>query len=397
MVQFATVAGGLLVALLGGGFSYFMGRRHWRRRKELKGAQRARAGSLQPGAVELQGQARPATELVTSPLTGRDCVAYEFRVEEKRRRRRREQFDHDGDGHRDMKRETEWETVENEVRAEPFYVADGSGQAMVDAPAADLELERAYSIDSEEATASTTEKVLATVTGGSAGDGEDLPVTDEWLEDMRSANNERRYYERLILPNESVYVYGEAMAPDRVGAAGGGTTGALGAVFGDGDASMIDAASSLLSGGAEEYRRAARGSNRGPQAGRSANVPDEQTQAEMQQRADRIQELQERHQRGELTEAERQELREETSRMQQQATEQVGAAVDAVDDAMGPDRELYANERLVVSRGDAVSEFIVSDRGKGDVVSGYTKGVLKWGAVLVGSAGVGLYLFVTGL
>ncbi len=402
MVEIATVGAGLAVAAVGGGAGYFMGRRHWRRRNELKSAQSAQAGSLRPGAVELQGQARPATDLLTSPLTGRDCLAYEFTVEEKRRQRRRETHDHDGDGYREMKTETEWVTVESESRAEPFYVADGSGQAMVDAPAADLKLERAYSVDSDEATASTTGKVLATVTGGSADDGEDLPVTEEWLDDMRSASRERRYHERLILPNESVYVYGEAMAPTQVGAAGGsGLAGAVGGLFG-GDASVVDVASDLVSDGPEAYRRASRrGRHRseehGPPGGQSLGVPDEDARAEVQATAQRVQELHRRQQNGELTPEERQELQEKTRQMQRQSSEMMGEAMGAVEDAVGPEDDLYANERLVVSGGDAVGEFIVSDRGKGDVVSGYTKGVLKWAGVLVGSVLVGLSLIVMGL
>jgi len=401
MVSVATLGAGLLFVLLGGGVSYFFARRYWRRRSELKGAQRAQAGSLRPGAVELQGQARPATELVTSPLTGRDCLAYEFTVEEKRRQRQREQYDRDGDGHREMKTETKWVEVEHEVRTEPFYVADGSGQAMIDAPAADLELERAYSINSDEATASTTEKVLATVTGGSADDGEDLPITDKWLEDMRSTGNERRYYERLILPNESVYVYGEAMPPNQVGAASGEISSAIGGLFG-GDASALDVASSLLSGGPETLRRTSRRDQqstgaRGSQRGQSGAVVDQRDRAEMEASAERVQELQRRQQQGELTPAEREELQTELQRMQSQAGDVVGGMTDAVEDATGPDRELYANERLVVSEGDGVGEFVVSDHGKGDVVSGFTKEALKWGVGLLLSVGVGGYLMLSGL
>lgn len=260
MVALGQVALGALVALVGGGIGLRFARRNWRIRRTLSNAEGARAGSLDRGAVELAGTARPAAETFMSPLTGQECLAYQYEVEERQRR----------SGEEGTSRTT-WQTVVDDERAAPFYVDDSTGRAMVDAGIAEFRLAEAYTFDSEDATAGAAERVVATLTGRDAEP--DVPIRDDRLEEMRTGHRRRRYTERLILPGESVYVYGEAVPPSEIVAGGDGIGGAVAGVAGlldsgESTSPLLGGALSVLSGGSEQFRRAKR---QGPEDARESH------------------------------------------------------------------------------------------------------------------------------
>ena len=370
MVAIGQVVLGGAIAGVGGGVGLTLARREWQTRTELKNAQTAQTGALGPGVVELAGAARPAEKTFTSPLTGQECLAYDYTVEKRRTRNR----SNEGTSKR-------WVTVTDEQRAAPFYVDDGSGQALVDAPVADLELERAYEVDSDDVPSGAIDQVVATVTGDT---GPDAPVTDERLAEIREGGPRRRYRERLILPGESVYVYGEAMAPRDVGPTGGGVGTAVSSLV-TGDASVVEAATTAFGGGREQYRRAKRGGSR-----QTGATPEQQAQIEsMRESAQQMQDRQ-HEDRSELTPEERRQMTE----MAQQATSMLGTAGS---NAVGPDREVLGSERLVVSRGESIGEFVVSDREKGQVLRSYSTSALQWAVGGAGSVAVGGGLVALGL
>ncbi|WP_295426411.1 GIDE domain-containing protein [uncultured Thiodictyon sp.] len=86
----------------------------------------ARIQSAPQGYVELAGLARPHLGQVQGPLTGRPCVWYRYRIEER------------GSG-----RNKGWHRIEGGESPGPFQLDDGSGQCLVDPTGAYVRLRRA--------------------------------------------------------------------------------------------------------------------------------------------------------------------------------------------------------------------------------------------------------------
>ena len=84
----------------------------------------ARIRSAPQGYVELQGLAQPRADRLQAPLSGRPCVWYRYRVEERR-------------GHG---RNARWVMVEEGDGGQPFLLDDGTGRCLVDPTAAELHL-----------------------------------------------------------------------------------------------------------------------------------------------------------------------------------------------------------------------------------------------------------------
>jgi hypothetical protein len=88
-------------------------------------------GQLQAGLVKVQGQVIKIGELLRSPLSGRECVYFRFKVQEKRHRGGMPP--HGGGG-------SYWKTVINDVQGLPFALDDGTGAAAVRLKSAELDL-----------------------------------------------------------------------------------------------------------------------------------------------------------------------------------------------------------------------------------------------------------------
>jgi hypothetical protein len=119
---------GLVVALL----------ETWLLHKAIKNTRRARLlarlpwskiGQLQPGLVKVQGQALAVRGTLRSPLTGRECVYYDFQVRERRQ-----------GAAGPFARGTYWKTVINDAQDVPCALHDGTGSATVRLDSAELVL-----------------------------------------------------------------------------------------------------------------------------------------------------------------------------------------------------------------------------------------------------------------
>ena len=118
----------LVIAALSGGliatFAYF--RPEARARRELRAAALYRIADLPDGVRgRIAGRAYPLTEALRAPLSGRPCVYFIARVEERN-------TDSDGDT---------WVKLVDEYRGVPFGIQDGSGRAIIDATKARLALD----------------------------------------------------------------------------------------------------------------------------------------------------------------------------------------------------------------------------------------------------------------
>lgn len=166
------------------------------------------AGFVGSGRVELEGAVH-AREVLTAPVTGAECVAYEWQIEE---------YDRDpGDALKD------WDTLVQGGATVPFAVRDGTGEVLVD-PA------------KRDATADTTERPADGVTAreGWLSSGMppyfDLPEADEVVVEAgaeppepvaalletrehrdRVSAHKRRFTERRLEAGTEVYVLGTAV------------------------------------------------------------------------------------------------------------------------------------------------------------------------------------------
>ncbi|MBI4616654.1 MAG: hypothetical protein HY720_23790 [Planctomycetes bacterium] len=84
--------------------------------------------NVRPGLAEIRGRIKAGGEPLASPLSGKPCVYYDFKVEELHRRR---------SGRRGGS-STQWRTVVRDRQTAPFWVDDGTGQAEVEIEKADL-------------------------------------------------------------------------------------------------------------------------------------------------------------------------------------------------------------------------------------------------------------------
>lgn len=156
----------------------------YRRRSLVANTPTSKVRSLAMGTVELQGSAKARErDLLESPITRTDCVLYRYEVEEYRR---------SGDDSR-------WVTVDSERQVRPFHLDDGTGDVLVDPEGADLRLPRDERIEAEDF------DDLPEPAQEFVRENDEVDVQDGWFD------NDRRYTEWRIEPDQTVYVFGEAL------------------------------------------------------------------------------------------------------------------------------------------------------------------------------------------
>lgn len=111
-----------LLAIAAGAAAVGYGFLQWRRARALTDTPLSRARSAAQGYAAFNGIARmlPGTP-TRSPLTGRSCLWYDYRIEER------------GSGRNDG-----WHTIESGTSDETFALDDGTGQVVVDPEGADV-------------------------------------------------------------------------------------------------------------------------------------------------------------------------------------------------------------------------------------------------------------------
>jgi hypothetical protein len=181
-----------IVALLGAGWLIRTGIRRWRQRTLVKNTPTETAQSLSVGPSEIKGKAvTEDLEPVSAPFSDENCVVAEYEVEE---------YDDDDDGG------GSWKTVERGVVHTPFYVDDGTGSVLVRP-----DDEATYDLEPEDGTTTyvdSSERGTAPVREFVEREGIGFPS------DRAGKENDRRYSQNLILPGESVYVFGTASPRD---------------------------------------------------------------------------------------------------------------------------------------------------------------------------------------
>ncbi|MDZ7689197.1 MAG: GIDE domain-containing protein [Halobacteriales archaeon] len=119
--EFAFSAGLVVFAF---GFAAFFGCLYsfWRY-YHISTTETAEVASVEEGKVEVEGEIEPAREILTAPVSGEDCVAYEYEATQRRW--------YGSPGYRPV--------VETERKSKPFYVDDGTGRVLVEPQDAHIE------------------------------------------------------------------------------------------------------------------------------------------------------------------------------------------------------------------------------------------------------------------
>ena len=107
-------AGTAFIAGLGG-LAFYHGLRAFRLQRLIRDTPTAKVRSLAMGLVELQGTLRSRSR-TCAPFTEKDCVWWEVELQTLR------------DSNKGMK---QWHTVHRECSGHPFYVDDGTGEALI--------------------------------------------------------------------------------------------------------------------------------------------------------------------------------------------------------------------------------------------------------------------------
>jgi hypothetical protein len=300
------------------------------------------------GRVEVTGTVRVAEQSFTSPLTEQRCVAYRFEKEASLPAKHR-------DRHEGERRRTTWQTVSVEEASAPFYVEDGGERVLVDGSTADLDMERSYAVETDDLEAGVGERLLATVTGRERdAPEEEREVAGEYVEEIRSASNPRRYTEWLIHEGEDVRVRGAAVPPEQtpIGSSldagvDGPTEPVSGGLFGT-VKGALGLADEVPADPRARYKP--RAIERLPESEEPAEHDDEQA-AEVWHTVGMFEGAAE----GELSENP-----DAVQYMLSEARSMTPEEMRVADEAM-PDAPALDGARVVISWGDGSSEFVVSD------------------------------------
>lgn len=160
--------------------------------------------ALPMGPVEVKGRAEKHDEVLQSPFSGEDCVAYVYSINK---------YSEDSDG------DTNWNTAEAGKKAVRFQVDDGTGSVLVAPEGAEMEMTRTnqYEVsDSEPAPEEVREflgrrdELFENQEGfGITSMAELVTSTDIRIGDADDSGR-RRYQEEYIPVGDEVYVFGRA-------------------------------------------------------------------------------------------------------------------------------------------------------------------------------------------
>ncbi|MFW5983761.1 MAG: DUF3592 domain-containing protein [Halobacteria archaeon] len=187
-----------VIAIFGGVWLVRTGIRRRKQRTLIKDTPTEEVESLSIGTSEIKGNAVISDlETLRAPFSEDDCVIAEYEVEEY----------HDNDDEAGGS----WRTVEIGVLHTPFYVDDGTGRVLVEP-----DDEATYDLDPEDETTvyvDSSEKGPEPVRRFVETEDIGFPA------DRSGKDNDRRYRQNLILPEESVYVFGTVERRDGVSSA----------------------------------------------------------------------------------------------------------------------------------------------------------------------------------
>lgn len=205
-------------ALAIGAVAFHLGWRELRERQLIRNTPTSKVRSLAVGAAEVKGQAHPADETLTSPVTQQDACIYQLEVLQ----------------YSPGNEESDWNSVLEVGRRVPFHLDDGTGAVRVEPEGAtlDLQLETTANVDAgdpppeglpgwaeEEGLLEMdlSEEGAGRVSGAVAGAAESMfeGRAEKHLADTSS--RKRRYKETVLAAGDDAYVFGGARTREGAG------------------------------------------------------------------------------------------------------------------------------------------------------------------------------------
>jgi hypothetical protein len=177
--------GALLVAVIGGYGLHELWRSYRIYAREPDDVMDAPSG----GRIELEGTARPAAGTVQGAFTGEESLLCEYAVEE----------------YRSSGKSSSWQTIDEDTIAVPFLVDDGTGTVLVEPAGVRTNLSRDARIEVDGG-AEPPARIRRFIEGNPDVDSENTSVDLKVIE--LNTGNKRRYVERRLDPDETVYVLG---------------------------------------------------------------------------------------------------------------------------------------------------------------------------------------------
>lgn len=130
---------GVGILVLNSGRKYFS---KWNTLKDQESVSFNEAAHYTDEPVAVKGIIEPTDEddVLKSPLMNEDCVAYDYKIEEKRRKRRS-----------NGRSRTKWKTIDSGSKDTDFYINENGNKVYVDPSEAkiSMESERTYNLDSK--------------------------------------------------------------------------------------------------------------------------------------------------------------------------------------------------------------------------------------------------------
>lgn len=165
------------------------------------------------GHVELRGTAQPlgADRLCRSPISATPCLAYECEVETL--------------SSSSSQNSSSWSTVYTDQEYVPFRLEDDDANVLIEPPGADFRLETDAQVKVDAGTeppSAVAQFIEETDDVDAQNTGDERGILD------RFTDTDRRFTERLLVPDESAHVFGTARYDTTVSSAPGQVNAAVG-------------------------------------------------------------------------------------------------------------------------------------------------------------------------
>ena len=170
--------------LLAGAFFFFLGLRNWRWKRLIENTPTSKIRGLAMGLVEICGSVtKPLKKYLKSPFTGKDCVYYEYQIQELR-----------SNG-----KQTYWATISSGTDSVPFYLNDKTAAVLVEPQGATINVPHTYNSQTS-SFKQVPDKVKSFCAARNIS-------TQSWFFGMSKS---MKFVERSLPAGETVYIMGTA-------------------------------------------------------------------------------------------------------------------------------------------------------------------------------------------
>ena len=181
----------LVIGFAGGLYLVYEGFKLRRQRRLMEDTPTSTIQSVSIGPVEVKGDAVADTAPFPSPVTGTECLAAKYKVES---------WDSD---------DNEWDEIDSGVEGDPFYVEDDTGRILVNPADATLDISDANTEQTKVRPSGDPPEPIEQFVERNSNVGDQTSTLNLGITSVETGRK-RRYTEKIIVPDEDVYVFGTA-------------------------------------------------------------------------------------------------------------------------------------------------------------------------------------------